>query len=199
MNVQGTNSITGDANRGDGGRRDIRWRLAAWGVGVVLLLQVPLVAMQFTEEVKWTPLDFVFMGALLFGSALVYELVARIGSNAAYRAAVGVACVTGLLLTWVNGAVGIIGEVDEANVMYFGVILVGFVAACIARFEARGMTWALFATAAVQAAVPIIALTFVPAAAFAPGVAHVFLLNGVFVAAWVASALLFREAASRRG
>lgn len=198
MNVHGTNSMTGDANRGDGGRRDLRWRLAAWGVGVVLLLQVPLVAMQFTEQVKWTPLDFVFMGALLFGSALVYELVARMGSGMAYRAGVGVACVTGLLLVWINGAVGIIGDVDEANVMYLGVILIGFVAACIARFEARGMTWALVATAAAQAIVPVIALTFVKEADFAPGVAKVFLLNGVFVAAWVASALLFREAASRR-
>lgn len=195
MNVQPAHKM---ANGGaDGGpRRDIRWRLAIWAVVVGLVLQLPLVAMQFTEEVNWTPLDFIFMGALLFGSALVYELVARLGTSGTYRAAVGLACVTGLLLVWVNGAVGIIGEVDEANVMYFGVILIGFVAACMARFEPRGMVRALVVTAVAQALAPLIALTFVPAADFSPGVGKVLMLNGFFVALWVGSALLFREAAS---
>ena len=196
MNVQPANNMTHGGADGSP-RRDIRWRLAMWAVVVALVLQIPLVAMQFTDEVKWTPFDFIFMGVLLFGSALIYELVARLGSNAAYRAAVGLACMTGLVLVWVNGAVGIIGEVDEANVMYFGVILIGFVAACIARFEPRGMVRALVVTAVAQALVPLIALTFVPTADFAPGVGKVLMLNGFFVALWIGSALLFREAAPK--
>jgi len=39
-----------------------------------------------------------------------YELVARKAGNIAYRAAVGVAVAAALILVWVNGAVGIIGN-----------------------------------------------------------------------------------------
>ncbi len=159
------------------------------------ILLVPLVAMQFTDEVKWGPLDFVFMGSFIFGTGLTYELIARKGGTLAYRVAVGIACATGLFLVWVNAAVGIIGDEDLANTMYLGVLVVGFVGAFIARFEAHGMSRALVATAVAQALVPLVALTWVPATDFAPGVAPVMGLNAVFVAMWIASALLFRRAA----
>jgi hypothetical protein len=127
----------------------------ALGTGLILL--VPLVAMQFTEEVNWGVFDFVFMGALLFGTGLTYELVARKGGTIAYRAAVGVACAAGLLLVWLNAAVGMIGD-GPVNLMYLGVIAVGFVGASIARFLPRGMSLALFATAIAQMLVPVVAL-----------------------------------------
>ena len=42
----------------NGERRGSVWRIAAWGLaGLILLL--PLVAMQFTDEVEWTASDFV--------------------------------------------------------------------------------------------------------------------------------------------
>ena len=44
------------------------------------------------------------------------------------------------------------------NLMYLGVIAVGFVGAFIARFQSRGMALALFATAVAQMLVPVIAL-----------------------------------------
>ena len=164
----------------------------------VVLLSVPLVAMQFSDEVKWGPLDFVFMGGLLFGTGLTYELVANKGGSIAYRAAVAIACATGLLLAWTNAAVGIIGDEDSANVMYFGVLAIGFVGAFIARFQPRGMALALVATAVAQALVPLIALLWVPAINFAPGVVTVFGLNACFVALWVVSALLFWSIARKQ-
>ena len=122
-----------------GGQIGSRRRIAAWAVVTGLILMIPLVAMQFTDEVAWTLFDFVVMGALLFGAGLTYELVARKGSSIAYRAAVGIACAAGLLLVWVNGAVGIIGsENNDANLMYFGVIAVGFIGAFAAQFPAAG-------------------------------------------------------------
>jgi hypothetical protein len=182
-------------------------RLIVWAAVVALILLVPFLAMQFhwqvadpgspdLEEVNWTLSDFVFAGTILFGAAFTYELIARKGGTTAYRAAVGIACAAGLLLVWVNAAVGVIGNEDNpANLMYFAVLAVGLIGAYFARFEPRGMSRALFATAVAQALVPLIALTWVPENDFSPGVAKVFGLNAVFVALWVVSALLFRHAA----
>lgn len=179
-----------------GPRLGSRSRIAAWAVVTALILMIPLVAMQFSEEVNWTAFDFIFMGALLFGTALAYELVASKGGTLAYRAAVGIACAAGLLLVWVNGAVGIIGDEDETNAMYGGVLVVGLIGAFLARLQPSGMARALVATAVAQALVPLIAMTWVPAIDFAPGVVPVLILNGFFVAMWLASAWLFREAST---
>jgi len=156
------------------------------------ILLVPLVAMQFTEEVNWDLFDFAFMGTLLFGTGLAYELVARNAGAIAYRAAVGVALAAALLLVWVNGAVGIIGN-GPVNLMYFGVLAVLVIGAAVARLEPQGMARALFATALAQALVPVIALV-IWKPDFSPGVLQVFGLNAFFVILFVGSALLFRRA-----
>ena len=69
------------------------------------LLLVPLVAMQFTDEVDWTVGDFVVGGALLFGAGLTYEFLARRASTPVYRAAVGATVGAALLLVWISLAV----------------------------------------------------------------------------------------------
>jgi hypothetical protein len=168
------------------------------------LLCVPLVAMQFTDDVKWGPFDFLAAGVLLAGTGFTYEFVASKGSNVAYRIAVGIALGAALLLVWINLAVGIIGDEDHpANLLYLGVLVVGFIGALIARFEHRGMARALFAAAIAQALVPVLAwIIWTPSRAQewgSPGVAGVFVLNAVFVALFVGSALLFLRAARGRG
>jgi protein-S-isoprenylcysteine O-methyltransferase Ste14 len=92
-----------------------------------------------------------------------------------------------------NAVVGIIG--NQGNPAFFGVLAVGFISAFIARFQPRGMSRALFATAVAQALVPLIALIWGPAIDFSPGVVPVLGLNAFFVAMWVVSALLIRQAA----
>ncbi len=159
------------------------------------LLLLPLLAMQFTHEVNWDLADFVVAGALLLGAGFTYELVARKGGNLAYRAAVGLALAAALLLVWLNLAVGIIGDEDNpANLMYIGVLAVGFIGAAIVRLEPRGMARVLFATALAQMLVPVIALTIwkppVPS-----GVLGLFGLNALFAMLFVGSGLLFRRAA----
>ncbi len=192
--------MAGNTENG-GGRRWSRWRIAAWTVAALILL-LPLVAMQFTDEVNWEVADFAFAAALLVGVGVPYELAVRKTGNAAYRAAVGVALAAVFLLIWVNGAVGIIGSEDnDANLMYFGVLAIGVIGAFIARFRPRGMARALFATALAQASVATVAL-IAGWGSPSSGPLEIVALNGFFVALFVGSALLFREAArggSERG
>jgi hypothetical protein len=165
-------------------------------VGVALatafILLIPLLA-----EWAWTLFDFVFAGALIFGTGLTYVLVARKAGNIAYRFAVGVALAAAFILVWVTGAVGIIGSEDNnANSMYFGVLAVGIIGALISRFQPHGMARALLATALAQALVAVIALIIGLGSPWSPpGVLGTLILNGFFAALFVGSALLFRYAA----
>ena len=113
----------------------------------------------------------------------------------AYRFAAGVALAAALLLVWLSLGVGIIGaDGDPANLMYFGVLAVGIVGAIVARFRSHGMARALFATALAQALVAVIALIFGLGSGSPPGVLGILILNGFFVALFIGSAWLFRNA-----
>ena len=80
--------------------------------------------------------------------------------------------------------------------MYFGVLAVGIIGAIIARLRPPGMARALFATAPAQALVAVIALIITLGSPWSPpGVLGTLILNGFFVALFVGSAWLFREAA----
>ncbi len=168
----------------------------AIGTGFILL--IPLV-LTLLASWHWRPGAFVFAFVLLFGGAgLTYGLVAKkMMSNKAYRFAVGVALAAAFILVWMNAAVGgILGD-DPANMMYFGVLLVGFIGAIIARLEPQGISRALFATAFAMALVPVIAL-IIGTPAFANGVVAVFGLHSFFAMLFVASAFLFRRANAHR-
>jgi hypothetical protein len=121
-----------------------------------------------------------------------------------------VACATGFILFWINAAVGIIGD-GPVNLMYLGVLAVGFLGAFIARFQPRGMALVLFATALAQMLVPMFGLVIwkagfeslltdpsSPKPPFDPGIVPVFGLNAVFAMLFVVSALLFRRASTNR-
>ena len=87
--------------------RNITRRLVVWAIIVALILLVPLVAMQFTDEVNWTRSDFVVAGLLLFGSALIYELATNNMTNTKNRLAVGIVVAAVLLWLWAELAVGV--------------------------------------------------------------------------------------------
>src|SRR5919112_554087 len=126
------NAMAGHAED-EGERRGRSWRMGPWTIAALILL-LPLVAMQFTDEVAWDETDFAVIGAMLFGACGTYELAARMTGNIAYRAGVGVAVVAAFILIWMNLAVGIIGSEDNpANLMYGGVLAVGILGALIAR------------------------------------------------------------------
>ena len=74
-----------------------------------ILLLIPLIAMQFTDEVKWTLFDFVVAGILLLGTGLLFELVIRKFRKTKIRAAVCIVLLIVLIIIWAELAVGIFG------------------------------------------------------------------------------------------
>jgi len=76
---------------------------------VTVLLLIPLVAMQFTDEVVWKLNDFVAAGVLLLGTGLMIELVLRKVTNKEERIALCVGILIALVLVWIELAVGIFG------------------------------------------------------------------------------------------
>lgn len=76
---------------------------------VALILMIPLIAMQFTNEVNWNLADFVVMGGLLLGTGLVCEFVMRKVISIKYRVFIIEAILVVLLLIWAELAVGIFG------------------------------------------------------------------------------------------
>ena len=86
-----------------------RTRTALWGAAACLLL-LPLVAMQFTQEVAWDGADFVIFGIMLAAACGAYELAVRLTPVAAFRAIAGMAIVAVFVLVWLQLAVGLVGD-----------------------------------------------------------------------------------------
>lgn len=173
------------------------WRIIGWG-GVVFALLLPLAAMQFTDEVDWSPGDFVFAALMIGVAGLTLELAVRTSFSLFYRAGVAAAVAAGFFLVWANGAVGLIGsERNPDNLMYFGVLAVAIFASAVARFRAAGMAWAMAAAAIVQALVPLIAV----AGGYRGGkplwIVEIVAVTGFFCAMWLVSAGLFWLAVRR--
>ena len=171
-----------------------RWRIAAWSAAALLLL-VPLVAMQFTDDVDWTAFDFAFVTVLLLAVGVPLDLVMRRPGDWTYRAGAAVALGTAFLVVWVNGAVGIVGAEDSGvNLLLYVVLAVGVVGAVLARFRPHGLARAMAATALAQAAVAVGALVTAGASMVT---VEVVALAGL-VGLWSLSALCFRAAARRQ-
>lgn len=79
------------------------------GAATGAILLVPLIAMQFSDEVDWRLFDFIFMGALIFGASSAFVLAARKIRGTKQRVIVGVIILAALLLIWAELAVGILG------------------------------------------------------------------------------------------
>lgn len=74
---------------------------------VFAILLIPLIAMQFTDEVNWTALDFIVAGSLLFVTGLAFELTIRKVKKRKNRILLLAVILLVFLLIWVELAVGI--------------------------------------------------------------------------------------------
>lgn len=168
----------------------LRWIIVTAGV-----LAIPALAMAFDiafpdpgsrqDGVSWGPMDFGIVGVLVLGFGLLYEYATTRSANVLHRAAVGIAALAALGLIWVNLAVGFM-DVENGNLMYVLVLFVALVGLAIGRFEPREASIAMFATAAAQAVVAVIGLV--------AGLGPTLPADAFWIAAWVASGLLFRQA-----
>jgi hypothetical protein len=73
------------------------------------LLLVPLVAMQFSNDVDWDLKDFIIAGLLLSGTGLTIELIIRKTKSNERRFLLAALVVIILVLIWGQLAVGIFG------------------------------------------------------------------------------------------
>jgi len=78
-------------------------------LAITILLLIPFIAIQFTDEVNWTLFDFVIAVALLFGAGLLTELIIRKIKKINYRIVLLFVLFAALLLIWAELAVGIFG------------------------------------------------------------------------------------------
>jgi hypothetical protein len=116
--------------------------------------------------------------------------------NTSYKAAVALAVATVLILSWVIGAVGVLGaDGDPADLMYIGVLAVGITGAIIVRFQPMGMARAMIVMALAQALVTVIALIIGKHDAPYMSVFEIVSLNSFFVSLFLGSARLFQKAA----
>jgi hypothetical protein len=171
----------------------IRW--GRWVLLTAALLAIPALLMAFdiavldpgqgSEQINWGPIDFATMGVLILGSGLLFEYASSRGGSLAHRAAVAIAVLAGFGLVWVNLAVGFM-DVEPANLMYVVVLLVALIGAAIGRFNSREAAMAMFSTAGAHAVVAVIGLV--------AGLGPTLAADAFWVAGWIASGLLFRQA-----
>lgn len=167
-----------------------RLRIAGWGAAALLLL-APLVAMQFTREVRWTPGDFLFAGLLIGATGMAAEIAVRVSRSWTYRIAAALGLGAGFLLVWANLAVGYIESEDNPyNQLFFLVVAVGFLGSLISRFRARGMAAAMVAAGALHALIGAVGY---------PMDTRTGPITIIFVGLWLGSAALFRMAARENG
>lgn len=173
------------------------WRMIGWGAAAVLLA-VPLVAMQFTGEVNWTPGDFIFAGMMFAIVGGILELAVWRSSRWSYRIAVGLAVASGFLHVWITGAVGIIGSEDNpGNLLYLAVVVVAIFGSILALGRPAGMAWAMLVTAVCEILAPIIAYGYVADPRSDVLRPEVFAIGIVFTGMWVVAAALFRSTAGQ--
>lgn len=172
-------------------------RSVLWVVLITLIiLSVPLVAMQFTNEVKWNLPDFIIMGLLIFGTGFSYVLLTRSSSNIIHRVAVALAIGSTFLLIWVNLAVGLIGSgPNAANLMYTGIVAIVVTGTFLSRFTIKGMKRVMFAAAIALVVFAVIQLLTRMNEYPGSSVTEVISINAFFATLFTISGLLFSDKA----
>jgi len=76
---------------------------------IVLILLMPLIGMQFSNEVHWTLSDFIVAAVLLVGSGLLCEFILRQVKTRKHRILLLISVIVLLLVIWIELAVGLFG------------------------------------------------------------------------------------------
>ena len=76
---------------------------------VGLLLSIPLIAMQLTDEVNWSFFDFIIMGVMLSITGLAIGIIIKTIKNYKYRNIFIAIIIMIFLLIWAELGVGLFG------------------------------------------------------------------------------------------
>lgn len=166
-------------------------RILVWGVAGLLLL-APFVAMRLGGGVNWTTYDFVFAGTVLACAAAAFELVVR--SRGLSRIAAALAIGTSLFMVWVSAGAGIGTDGNDANLLYLGMIPLGFVGALSARGKAGGMARTALVMALAVVAIGVVGLIVEPRPLVMRSVGEIVALNLFFAGCYVGASILFGKA-----
>lgn len=90
--------------------KNLMRNIARVALVTVVILSIPLIAMQFTSDVDWNAFDFVIMGILIFGTGTAYELVTWKIRDPKHRLILAGLFAAALFLMWAELAVGIFGS-----------------------------------------------------------------------------------------
>lgn len=165
------------------------------GLIAASVLLIPLVIMLFSTEMNWSVMDYIIVWLLLFSSGLTYRLVTRKKRTVAFKAAIALAVITGLLMMWVNLGVGIFGSgPNPVNLSYAVVLTIGLFGSIIARFKPRGMALTLYIMAIANTLLTVFAFIYNSYVPTEENVMQILMINFFFIVMWTASGLLFRNA-----
>ena len=85
-------------------------RLSSYLIAIVVILMIPFIAMQLTDEVDWSTNDFIIAAFLLCTFAIIYEIMrTMVTTKQKRRIGLGI-LVALLILIWAEMAVGIFGS-----------------------------------------------------------------------------------------
>jgi hypothetical protein len=164
-------------------------------IGTVLVLCIPLVAMQFTSSVKWQAGDFLMMGILLAGAGILAR--SYLLQSDVRKLLAGILAVVALfLLAWVNMAVGLIGSGPHwANLLYVVVLIAVIVGMLMGRSRVRVLAFTMFSACGLL--IGIAAIQLLARASHFPdtSITEIIAINSVFLALFFAAGLLFTKVA----
>lgn len=162
-----------------------------------LFMLIPFTASLLSDEMDWSLFDYILIWTLLFLTGLTYSFITRNSKDAVYRLAVGLAVVSGLMLTWANVAVGLIGSEDNPiNLSYMFILAVGILASFIVRFKAVKMTFVMVSMAYLLLVVGVVALFMDMHLLPHSSVTQIMGVTGFFMLPMLVSAILFYQAHS---
>jgi hypothetical protein len=83
-------------------------RIVTYILIVIAILSLPLIAMQFTNEVNWTLFDFFMASFLIITSLTLIEITLQNLKNRTFKITSVLVIIVLFLLLWVDLSVGII-------------------------------------------------------------------------------------------
>lgn len=165
------------------------WRITAWGLAGSLLL-LPAIAMRLTDEVNWTGFDFAVFAAMLGLAGISLELLLRARSGWAYRLGAIAAVISGFMIVWANGAVGMIGNENNPYNLWFGLVLAIAILGALARARPQGLAVTFAIAGATQLIIAALGASQDPRGA---------LFSSILASGWLVAALLMKVADGRVG